>query len=276
MERSRITKVALPFVGIKRENRERYGIITFSLAQSSSPLFSLSMYDKNNPNTDNLTFAVDLSQTRSLESAFEYAGFVTSLDVGGLDTSKVESMRRMFYGLSRLSKLNLQQIDTGKVKDMYQMFCGCTALIDLKLGNHDTGNVVSMGWMFSRCTALSMLDLSSFNTGKVENMSFMFDRCTTLKYLNLSGFDLNKVTTINSMFDQCSALKTVIGPISGIKVALNLQYCPLTIDSVMVFINGLAEVASTETITFSMTTYKQLTEEQIAIATSKGWTVVGR
>lgn len=53
----------------------------------------------------------------------------------------------------------------------------------------------------------------------------------------------------------------------------NLSYSPLTADSAMVFINGLEEVTETKTLSLKDTTYDSLTEEQIAIATSKGWTV---
>ena len=54
---------------------------------------------------------------------------------------------------------------------------------------------------------------------------------------------------------------------------LNLSDCPLTAASAMVFINGLATVTTTRTLKLSATTYDSLTNEQIAIATSKGWTV---
>ena len=78
---------------------------------------------------------------------------------------------------------------------------------------------------------------------------------------------------MNRMFDDCSSLTTVTGPITGIKVDLNLSYSPLTADSAMVFINGLSRVTSKRTLKLKSTTYDSLTPEQIAIATSKGWNV---
>ena len=41
----------------------------------------------------------------------------------------------------------------------------------------------------------------------------------------------------------------------------------------MVLMNGLNTVTETKTITFKSTTYKTLTEVEIAAATAKGWTV---
>lgn len=103
--------------------------------------------------------------------------------------------------------------------------------------------------------------------------SRMFYNCAALTTLDMGGWDTSKVTNMNNMFNYCEALTTVTGPITGIKRTLYLGYSPLTNESAMVFINGLAEVSETRTITFKATTYATLTEAQIAIATSKGWTV---
>ena len=83
------------------------------------------------------------------------------------------------------------------------------------------------------------------------------------------------------MYKRYYSLKTVLGPITGIgaswddsTTAFSMEYCSLDNASAMVFINGLAEVTTTKNITFSRTTYDTLTDEQIAVATSKGWNVV--
>lgn len=44
----------------------------------------------------------------------------------------------------------------------------------------------------------------------------------------------------------------------------------------MVLINGLANVTTAKTITFKTSTYNTLTEEQKAVATSKGWTIASK
>ena len=127
--------------------------------------------------------------------------------------------------------------------------------------------------MFSCCSALTALDVSGWDTSKVTDMNSMFSCCSALTALDVSGFDTSKVTNMYSMFYNCYALTTVTGTITGIKESLDLRYSPLTNASAMVFINGLAEVTTAQTITFKATTYATLTEEQIAVATSKGWTV---
>lgn len=62
-------------------------------------------------------------------------------------------------------------------------------------------------------------------------------------------------------FAFCSNLKNVIGSLSGIKMDLSLNVSPLTNESAMIFINGLATVDKAKTITFKATTYNTLTDE---------------
>ena len=138
----------------------------------------------------------------------------------------------------------------------------------------DTSNITSMYQMFKICKALTSIDLSNFNTSSVTDMGSMFGYCYALTTLDLTSFDTSKVTNMYSMFYNCYKLTKVTGVFEGTKVDLDLHYSPLTNESAMVFINGLANVGETKTIKFKSTTYNTLTAEQIAIATSKGWTVI--
>lgn len=136
-------------------------------------------------------------------------------------------------------------------------------------------NIKAMRSMFSECTALISVNLSNLNTSAVTDMGYMFSGCTALTTVILGDYDTSKVTDFGVMFRDCSALINVSGNITGIKVAIDLSPCPLlTNSSAMVFINGLAEVSSTKKITFKSTTFNTLSSEQIALATSRGWTVV--
>ena len=70
------------------------------------------------------------------------------------------------------------------------------------------------------------------------------------------------------------SLENVVGKFEGTKFDLDLSNCrSLTAQSAMVFINGLATVTEKRTLALKASTYDSLTPEQIAIATSKGWTV---
>lgn len=100
---------------------------------------------------------------------------------------------------------------------------------------------------------------------------------TTLKKFSLSNWDFSRftqITFISTSSYYYTGLTTIVGPVSGIKVNVNLKaFSALDVDSVMVFINGLEQVDTTQTLTLHTNQKNLLTEDQIAIATSKGWTI---
>lgn len=140
----------------------------------------------------------------------------------------------------------------------------------------DTSNVTNMSIMFGVCKSLTDINFGdNFKTSNVTNMSQMFRNCITLTNLNLGNyFDMGKVSNADTMFYNCNCLTNVTGNIYGVKVNIDLQYSPLSNESAMTFINGLSEVEETKNITFKGSTYETLNEEQIALATSKGWSVI--
>lgn len=177
-----------------------------------------------------------------------------------------------FVRCSKLKHLDLSMVLSTKSLP-HQCFIGCTALETLDVSNLDTSAATQLQSMFYQCASLTSLDLTSWNTSNVTGMDGVFQSCNSLATLKFGTWDMGNVTTASNMFYGCNALTTVTGTITGIKVSLSLSGSPLTNESAMVFINGLAEVTTTQIITFKATTYATLTEEQIAVATSKGWTV---
>ena len=222
-----------------------------------------------------------------------------TIDLSSLNTSKVTSMIQAFFECNKLEEIILTNLDTSNVTDMTMMFNGCPALTSLDVSNLDTSNVTNMTSMFSRCYNLKSLDVSNFDTSNVTNMTSMFLGTWNLTSLDLSSFNTSNVVDMHYMFDYdselidlymnfdvrlnkdftdiffgCNKLTNVVGKFEGTKYDLNLASCPLTAQSAMVFINGLATVTEQRRLTLSRTSYDSLTPEQIAIATSKGWTVI--
>ena len=224
-----------------------------------------------------------------------------TLDLSDFDTSQVTSMIEVFYQCKVVS-LNISNLDTSSVTNMSGMFKECTNLTSLDVSNFDTSNVTSMASMFSNCYNLTSLDVSNFDTSNVTNMASMFLSNWNLTSLDVSNFDTSNVTSMIYMFYSdseltdlymnfdvrsikdnirnyddiffgCYKLTNVIGKYEGTEYNLDLSFSPLTPDSAMVFINGLATVTEKRTLALSATTYDSLTAEQIAIATAKGWTV---
>ena len=244
----------------------------------------------------------DTSQVTSMYEAFYQCSNLTSIDLTNVNTSKVTDMYMMFKECTNLTSLDVSNFDTSNVTNMSSMFSYCTNLTSLDVSNFNTGKVTDMASMFSNNYNLTSLDVSNFDTSNVTNMASMFLGNWNLTSLDVSNFDTSNVTNMIYMFYSdseltdlymnfdvrsikddiyyyddiffgCNKLTNVIGKFEGTKLDLDLHYSPLTAASAMVFINGLATVTEKRTLALSATTYDSLTPEQIAIATSKGWTV---
>lgn len=240
----------------------------------------------------------DTSKVTTMQSMFSNCYALTSLDVSDFDMSNVTDMSNMFAGCYALTDLNVSGIDTSKVKTMFQAFTELRAIETLDLSDLNTESVTNMSTMFARCFNLKNLNISSFDTSKVTNMQNMFKECSSLTSLDISHFifkdgvylqrmfsDCTSLESINfgvksfskftlNMFANCTSLTTVTGTASNIIVDLHLQYSSLAHDSVMFFINGLAEVEETKNIFLKTSVMNTLSDEEIALATSLGWTVL--
>lgn len=154
----------------------------------------------------------------------------------------------------------------------------------------DTSTMTDMYRMFRYCSQLQTLDVSNWDVSSVTNMESMFRWCQQLQTLDVSSWDVSSVTSMNGMFSECSQLQTLIGnrtiddvlannnisALNGLKVALSLIYTILDRASLRAVINGLADLTgqTTQTLTLHSTLMEKLTEEDIAIATNKNWTIV--
>ena len=276
------------------------GTVTKSSGNTQFNLFYNNGQRVNVKVNKDFTFETDLQEPLTNANAmFRGRSYLETLDLNGLDTSQVTDMSNMFSQSNYLKDIKLSGFDTSNVTDMTSMFSYCKSLTSLDVSNFDTSKVTSMEDMFNGCRNLTSLDVSNFDTSNVTQMGHMFNGCENLKSLDLSNFDTSKVTRLQYMFHNdekltdlyinfdvrsgtifettfrlCFSLENVVGKFEGTKFDLDLSSCrSLTAQSAMVFINGLATVTETRTLLLSATTYDSLTNEQIAIATSKGWTV---
>lgn len=195
-----------------------------------------------------------------------------------LNTDNVTNTSHTFYnsGLFSLSIGN-----TSNVTNMSNMFYGCRSLTTIP--ELDTSNVTNMSNMFNGCRSLTTV--TQLNTSNVTNMSYIFYGCrslTTVPTLNLS-----KVTTIYREFTDCEELHTIGGLVdlgksfnANFPENLRLNDSPkLTYQSCINIFNSIYDMnlitnyGNLCKIYFHTTTYSLLSDDDIAIATNKGWTV---
>ena len=125
------------------------------------------------------------------------------------------------------------------------------------------------------------------DTSNVTNASYMFSRFSALE--ELQELDCSKMNNINAMFASCQSLIKMGGlknlglgfpksaTANNTNYTLNLTNAPLDYESAMNIINGVADIKSlgiaSQTIRFSSYTFALLSDEDIAIVTTKGWNV---
>lgn len=127
----------------------------------------------------------------------------------------------------------------------------------------------NMSSMCRSLTSLKSLDLPK-NYSDVKDFNNMCVGCSNLECINFGTHDFTDANLENFLY-RCPNLTTVTGQLSGLNQYIDIHYSSkLTHDSAMCFINGLTTGGR---LILSSTTFNLLSEEDLAIATSKGGTV---
>ena len=146
------------------------------------------------------------------------------------------------------------------------MFNSCTNLESVSITN--ASKCTNMQAMFYYCTNLTSVSIT--NASKCTNMSSMFNSCTNLT--SIPQLDTSSATDMSSMFYKCTNLTDI--DMYGMKVSFDLSYCTKLSRDVLVKVFGnLATITSTQTLTLGSTLLALLSDDDKAIATSKGWTL---
>ena len=208
---------------------------------------------------------------------------------GGL-TSYADAIRQIKSGISSLIEVPINTrfygskwavapiIETANWTDMSSMFYNCTNMTHIP--RYDTSSVTSMDNMFTQCYSLNTLPL--LDTSKVIDMGFMFYSCTSL--ISLPTIDASRVRDVEAMFYYCTSLTDIKGLLNlgmyGNLIGTDTLFkdCDnLTHDSLLNIINNLYD---RKTAGYSVLTLKLhanvsalLSDEDIAIATDKGWAI---
>lgn len=163
----------------------------------------------------------------------------------------------------------MPKVDTSKAENVQSMFSGCVNLIQVPL--IDTSSVVHFDDMFYNCSSLTIVP--QFDTTNLYSAQLMFGGCS--KLVSLPLFDFTKAEQLRYMLSACSELTDLKG-FTNLAVNLDLSSSrKLTTESILNVINEAKDLSETgsATLTLGNTNIAKLTEEQIAIASAKGWTI---
>ena len=165
-------------------------------------------------------------------------------------------------------------VDFTKAININSCFARCSALTSLTLPEGFGTNARNVNSCFSRCSALSSLTLPEGFGQNLTTASGIFYNCEAMTSLHLpAGFGQKVKRAFNRVFNGCYSLETITGnPVFNASLILS-ESPKLTHDSIMVVINGLQTVTTTQTLTLGSENLAKLTEADKKIATDKGWTL---
>lgn len=156
------------------------------------------------------------------------------------------------------------------------------------LNSWNVSNVTTLLTTFDNCRNIKFLDFEDWNVSKVNNYNGMCRACTSLKKVNITKWNILPTAALGSMFHTCLNLYSLVGDytidevisnnitiFNGYQKSISCFTGSDNINraSLRALINGLAEVETTQTLTLGNTLRAKLTEEDIAIATNKNWTI---
>ena len=240
---------------------------------------SLSNLFRNNTNLININVSNwDTSKITSLRGAFAQIPNLTSVDFADWNVSNVTSFFALFDGSNKIENIDVSKWDTSSATNMAWMFTG-NNLKHLDVSNFNTSKVTNMFAMFSGSNSLTQLDISNFDTSNVLDFGHAFGYWGNVcEELNISGLNLTKVTSIDSAF-QSSSFNVIrsdglrLPNIDMRNIGLN-DSTELTVDSIVGLLNALPQSDKGYSFQIGSNNIAKLSDEQKAIATNKGWTLI--
>lgn len=209
-----------------------------------------------------------------------------------IDTSLMGSLMRTFQNCTNLQYFYADDWNTDNITTMQQMFSGCTNLKEVRISNWNTQKVTNLTGVFNGCRLLKNVDVSKMDTRNVTIVAEMFFNCVGLQQLDLCNWDATNIRNYNYFLHGCSSLTNIIGGKTIDDVLQNNISClnnffgtsqvawlagtKLDRASLRALINGLLDLSDTDagTLILGATLIAKLTEEDIAVAVNKNWSIV--
>ena len=167
-----------------------------------------------------------------------------------------------------------------------EMFNMCYSLKTIRDGIH-MNKAANCSRMFNLCFSLENIDLYANNIPSISETTEMFQGCFNLNYINFNNFDFSNLSQVEHMFADCGALTHIDGLINFGAIQGDIyggdsmfQGChSLSPDFFVMFFNDLYDRTGWDKIPASDigipdNVLMELTEDDIAIATNKGWTIL--
>lgn len=198
------------------------------------------------------------------------------------DFTNVSSIAGMFGYAFEVNSIDLSEVPMPNVNNAKEAFEACHELKFFKLPDDfgtqassvDIAEFITYSW------SIQTIDLSGCSF-KVNNANRAFDACVALENLYLGNIDFSAAGNLAAVLNRCKNLRNFSG-LKNVKSFYYLDSSPLlTHESALNCIAGLYDLTEGGTVTdyrpqtlrFHEDVKAQLTEEEIAEATAKGWNI---
>lgn len=209
---------------------------------------------------------------------FQGLSGLTEIDLSVIGSDNLTGLSNIFYNCSNLTKVtgvnHFQNLE--KIASFDYAYHSTTSLID-DGGLHSLPftKITGVSSAFTYC-GLPLIDISRWRIKYSGNLSEMF-RSAKAVNINISNQDFSTITSVsNTAFDYCYNLEQVKCE-NTIFPAANFNYfsssTKLSKQSILDMFNQLPTASATVKIPRHI--LNSLTEDELLIATNKGWTVNG-
>lgn len=183
----------------------------------------------------------------------------TEVDLSGINTENLTNASNTFFS-SKFIELDLSSWDLKNLTSANYMFSGCP-VTTLKINGLDLGKVTSFNATFRMFKGTDLSEIDASSSVNMENVLYIASNLTNFGgFKNLGQAYLTTSSANNSLYKLDLSAST-----------------QLTHDSLMNVINNLYDIktkgCATQQLVLGSTNLAKLTEDEIAIATNKGWTV---
>ena len=237
---------------------------------------AIDIVNKSDAKNVDLTMISPKNET-SLNKLFNGINIV-NLNVSTWDTSSITSLVQVFSGAPNIESVECAEWNVSNVTRFYATFDGLKRLKNVNISNWDTTKSTTFDCFFSNNNSLQQLDVSKFNMANARNTHSMFGYCVSITSLDISNFDLSNVKDVDYMFrrtEKLTTLKTTYLKLPNIDMGLiGFNGSPLTVDSIVGLLNALPQSDKGYSFQIGSDNIAKLSDEQKAIATNKGWTLI--
>lgn len=217
-----------------------------------------------------------LTNVRTGEYSFQMCTSLTSLSFPKGAFTKVTELAYAFSDCRSVRSISFSEGALTQVNLLRGTFFRCWQLTSLSFPEGSLLEVDNIIDTFGQCQKLTSLLFPNGALTQVGYMSQAFSFCSNLKSITFPEGALTQVQGCYKAFYACTSLQDLtIYNLPNINLSdLGFNTCTrLTLSSLQNILNALPVTTSSYKCTLGTTNLSKLSEEQIAIATNKGWTL---